>query len=51
MPRSSDPLRNEQEGDKLTFDLGPDVPGIVLDAEDWQGIPFAGRAFVSGGEL
>ena len=23
-----------EEGDKLTFDLGPDVPGIVLDAED-----------------
>lgn len=24
-----------QEGDKLTFDLGPNVPGIVLDAEDY----------------
>lgn len=23
-----------QAGDKLTFDLGPDVPGIVLDTEE-----------------
>jgi len=30
----SEDCRN-QEGDKLTFDLGPDVPGIVLDAEDY----------------
>ena len=39
-----EPTKSLQEGALLTFDLGPEVPGIALDPEDAFGVGVEGAS-------